>query len=1048
MAPWRTTVLCRGAVFVLGLCLLDGSQVRVTARTAEVDRYGAAKQAGGAVDARALEEARLLAEEAQKLKNGGKYDAALPLAERALALREKMLGPEHLEVANALHLLALILDDKHDYAKAESPNLRALAIREKALGPDHPDVALSLFNLAWLAKVKQDFAQAEALYKRTLDIQERALGKDHRAVTTTLNDMAVMYNQRGDHETALQMHQRVLAIREGTLGPDDAGVALTLNNLARTNELKADYAEAESLLRRSLAIYEKSRGPDHPETAFAVDGLARILSANGNYTAAEPLLLRALAIREKRLGPEHTEVATTLNNLAALYRDMGDNAKAEPLLLRDLAITEKGLGPTHAFLAPTLTNLAGVYAAQGQPAKAEAAYRRALSIQESALGPTHSSVGVTLNRLGQFLLQTQPPDAIDAEPLFERAQTILERAFGPDHPAIAASLNGLGTIARRRGDSDRARACYERALSIREQGLGPTHMDVADSLERLAALARRSDTAQAIALLARAYDIRERHLDHNLPLGSERQRIGHLKLFADDTDEALTLAQLSPRDANAARLALTTTLRRKGRALDATVDSVGGLRERATASDRALFDRLADSRSQLAAWTLRGPAGVTPAVYRARLRRLETAVDQLETDLSSRSVVFRAQSPSITVDTVREAIPDDAALIEFVLYRPLEDAPAAGRARYAAFVLTRTGDPRGIDLGSAVDIDRAVSAWRRALGDPRRLDTRRLARALDAAILQPVRTLLPAARHLLISPDGQLNLIPFAALVDEQDRYLIERFTLTYLTSGRDLLRLQLPHAPRTAPVVVASPDFGEPAVLPAPVSRKSGPQSVPAARVDDSRMFFGPLPGVADEVRTLRTLLPNAAFLVRDQATEAALRNLRGPRVLHIATHGFFLAESVGSTLAVRNPLLRSGLALAGANQGRNGSDDGVLTALEAASLDLWGTKLVVLSACDTGVGEIRNGDGVYGLRRALVLAGAETQIMSLWPVADRSTRDLMSGYYARLTKGSARGDALRETQLQLLRDGRTRTRITGPASSSQARGRASTAPAEWRPG
>jgi CHAT domain-containing protein len=321
------------------------------------------------------------------------------------------------------------------------------------------------------------------------------------------------------------------------------------------------------------------------------------------------------------------------------------------------------------------------------------------------------------------------------------------------------------------------------------------------------------------------------------------------------------------------------------------------------------------------------------------------------------------------------------------------------------------------------------------LRNPQRRDVTALARSVDRLLMQPVRRLVGESSHLLVSPDGQLNLIPFAALIDEQNRYLIERYTLTYLTSGRDLLRLHAPIQGRGAPVVVALPEFGEPALLTSrSAARKSASPGAP--RVDDSQIFFGPLPGVAGEVRALRTLLPDASFLTREQATEAALKALHGPRILHIATHGFFLGDTAsskgitapanaGTRLAASaattdNPLLRSGLALSGANQGRSGDDDGVLTALEAAGLDLWGTRLVVLSACDTGVGEVKQGDGVYGLRRAFVIAGAETQLMSLWAVSDRSTRDLMGGYYARLTKGSGRGQALRETQLQLLRDGR----------------------------
>jgi CHAT domain-containing protein len=292
---------------------------------------------------------------------------------------------------------------------------------------------------------------------------------------------------------------------------------------------------------------------------------------------------------------------------------------------------------------------------------------------------------------------------------------------------------------------------------------------------------------------------------------------------------------------------------------------------------------------------------------------------------------------------------------------------------------------------------------------------------------------LGATRQLLVSPDGPLHLIPFAALVDEQQHYLVERYAITYLTSGRDLLRLLIPRKSRSAPVVVADPAFGSPALV---ASKESSPSS--RARIDSSQMFFGPLPGVSGEVEALRTLLPQAEFLTKERATKAELAQVAGPLILHIATHGFFLQNTPTPSEAdqtdptsngrdrtrlakvirgpVENPLLRSGLALAGANAGGGGSSDGVLTALEAAALDLWGTALVVLSACDTGVGEIKNGDGVYGLRRALVLAGSESQMISLWPVSDLGTRDLMIDYYSQLLHGAGRGEALRRVQQQML--------------------------------
>jgi len=284
------------------------------------------------------------------------------------------------------------------------------------------------------------------------------------------------------------------------------------------------------------------------------------------------------------------------------------------------------------------------------------------------------------------------------------------------------------------------------------------------------------------------------------------------------------------------------------------------------------------------------------------------------------------------------------------------------------------------------------------------------ARAVDEEIMQPVRSLFGDAAQLLVSADGSLNLIPFAALVDEQGKYLIERYSIAYLTSGRDLLRLQVPRESKSPPVVIADPAFGEPVII----ASSNGPGTNNRARGNYSELFFGPLPGVTEEVRALKELLPQASFLTKESATKAAVEKLSAPSILHIATHGFFL--SVPGALAT-GPASEPRALPTRPNTSSNQRSDGILTALEASGLNLWGTKLVVLSACDTGIGEIKSSEGVYGLRRSLVLAGAESQTMSLWAVSDRSTRDLMISYYKNLTNGQGRGDSLRQAQLQILK-------------------------------
>jgi len=286
--------------------------------------------------------------------------------------------------------------------------------------------------------------------------------------------------------------------------------------------------------------------------------------------------------------------------------------------------------------------------------------------------------------------------------------------------------------------------------------------------------------------------------------------------------------------------------------------------------------------------------------------------------------------------------------------------------------------------------------------------------------MHPIRALLGDVTRLLISPDGDLNLIPFEVLRDEQDRYAVERYSITYVTSGRDLLRMQVPRMSKSEPVVVADPLFGEPPIADAAHRASSSAPAGSITPVEDlSHPYFAPLAGTAQEARAIKTLFPEATVLTRERATKSALARVEAPRILHVATHGFFQQDA---KRAIGNPLLRAGLALTGANLNPEDSarnEAGILTALEASTLNLWGTKLVTLSACDTGVGEVRNREGVYGLRRAFFLAGAETLVMSLWPVSDYVTRETMTAYYGGLKKGLGRGEALRQAQLTMLARG-----------------------------
>ena len=599
-----------------------------------------------------------------------------------------------------------------------------------------------------------------------------------------------------------------------------------------------------------------------------------------------------------------------------------------------------------------------------------------------------------------------------------------------------------------------AESLLKRALDINEKAWGKDHPYTAAILDNLAALyTAKGDLVQAVKFQSLANTASERDLARNLVIGSERQKLAYLATLSAQTDRTISLhLRSAPHDPAPAALAATVILQRKGRALDAISQNLNTLRSRFDAEDRALLDRLTETRSQIARLVLGGPQNMTIERHEARIKELEDQAERDEADISRRSSEFRAQYLPVTLEAVRAAIPPDSALIEFASYRPfnakaIKRAEAYGQPRYVVYVLRREGKIAWKELGEAKAIDTAIASLREALRDPKREDVKRLARAVDARVFQSLRPLLGDIRRLLISPDGSLNLISFAGLVDERGRYAVERYSITYLASGRDLLRLQVARESKGGPLVVAAPDFGRRSpVEAARLEKHEKDASEEDVKAESSRsaikeFYFPPLPYAAQEGEALLALLPGATLLTKSQATKAALSQIRSPILLHIATHSFFLedqqltsaGEGGAQTLTddpereserlerrgirIKNPLLRSGLAMAGANEHKE-DDNGILTALEVTGLNLWGTKLVTLSACDTGVGEVKNWEGVHGLRRALALAGAETQVMSLWAVSDKATWELMEAYYGRLKQEQGRGEALRQAQLEMLKN------------------------------
>ena len=769
---------------------------------------------------------------------------------------------------------------------------------------------------------------------------------------------------------------------------------------------------------------------------------------NGHYKIGSPpdtsnTYYKKALLTAQEIGDHYTHAAS-LNNLATLYRFQGRYSEAESLFQQALTTHRQQLGDDHPDTATSLNNLATLYDAQRRYSEAEPLYQQALSIIRQRLGNNHPVVALGLNNLaGLYDFQGRYSEA---ESLYQQALTIIRQRLGDDHPDTAIGLNNLAGLYQAQGRYREAESLYQQALTIRRQQLGDDHPDTAQSFNNLALLYQaQGKYSQATTHLEKGTKVEENNLAAILTTGSERRKRAYLATASYMTDIILSLhLQDSPNNAEAARLALARLLLRKGRSLDAASNEIQVLRQNLTAIDQQLLDQLNATRTQIANLIFKGVGNSDPGQYRQQVAQLKGQADQLETQLSQRSGEFRIAAQPVTITAVQQQVSADAALVELVRYEPFNTRatgtePYWGSPRYAAYVLKRQGELQWVDLGEAAVIDALVADFAVAL---RRKDlpesqVKAAAQALDERLFSRIQPLLGNARHLLLSPDGQLNRIPFAALVDKQGNYRIETYQMTYLTSGRDLLRLQLSPASRQAPVLLADASFHRPGdPTPVAVAPGEGDRSRSQRASDFGDLTFQTLPGTRQEIDAIASLLPDATLLTDNRATENTVKRLQGPDILHIATHGFFLKDAplvapptflAGSFRiealppppgTLENPLLRSGLALAGANKLESGSEDGILTALEVSGLDLYGTQLVVLSACETGVGEVANGDGIYGLRRALVLAGSRSQTISLWKVDDAGTKDWMVAYYQKLLQGVGRSEAVRQVQLQMLRN------------------------------
>ena len=879
----------------------------------------------------------------------------------AAAQAQNLANKEAIRLNNAANKLA----DNGEYAKAILIHEQALAIREKTLGEKHPDTAASLNNLGSIFYDMQEYAKARQLHERALAIRLKSSGLQHLDTASSLCNLALVYSAMGDDAKALPLCERALVIREKALGPQHLDIANSLNNLALIYSSMRDDAKALELYERALTIIEKNFGRQHLTSCILIN-LGSIYANMSDYAKALPLIERALAISEKGFGPQHPNTVASLNSLGSIYSAMGDDAKALPLFERALANAEKFLGPQHPYTADSLNNL----------------------------GMTHADMA----------------DYAKALPLCKRALAIRLKTSGLQHPDTAKCLSKLAWIYFWMGDYAKSIEFYEQALAIRKKALGLNHPDTADSLDKLAQvyyLNGDDNMARSLASSAIAADYRQ--LQTILSL-DERSRLSwhgaNSSYWAACVLRPDQLAEHS--------------LRWKG----VVLESLFGDRSLAVtaSSDPQVATKLEEIqmlRAKLAKLSIENGGDVEMA-------NVEKRIGQIQISLSKRANVggrVRAET-GMTIDAVVSALAEGSIFVDFIYFRDpkLQDEEAAC---YGALLTGDNGVPRYVRIDGAAAIDRAVDDLRTAITQSNEKEVEEKTKFLSEKIWKPLAAQIPEnTRQLIICPEAKLNFLSFATLLDKDGRFVAEKFPIAYVGSGRDLTRKPSGKLSKYL-TIFAAPAFDADGL-------RSPTKDLITMRSAEALAFgaihLPPLPGTEIEAKALEVIAIDSAWNVRvftgKKATEAAVRSTKQLGVLHLATHGFYLNSFLASAPPdVRgmsvignsgreprqnvkgvDPMRASGVALTGSQKtlklwsqrkAPESENDGILTADEVTSLDLDGTWLVTLSACETGVGEARNGEGVFGLRRAFMMAGAENLLMTLWPVSDHTTAEIMASFY-----------------------------------------------------
>lgn len=970
----------------------------------------------------------------------GKPQKAIEYCNKAMPIIGKVQGEDSFEYGEVVGNLGYFYSSYGLYEEAEPLLMKAVGLNRKLFTGDNPHLAGSINNLAMFYEDRGRYEEAEKLYDESLGMQRRIFKEDSPELAITIDNMASFYNNRGRFGEAEALYLEALGMFRRLNKDDNSDLAISINNMAGFYQSRNRYLEAEKLFKESLEMKRRLYADDHPELATSISDIACFYENTGNYGDAEKFYKEALAMSRRIYKHEHPYLSTSINNMAYFYRRTGRFTESEKLYKEALEMDRLLYKGDHLNLATCINNVAVIYESKGDYSMAEKLYKESLDMFRRLYKGDYPNLASNINNLANFYCHIGNGDA--AEQFYKEAVEMRRRISKGFDNDLALNINNLALFYTDKGRFSEAEPLYREAHDMYLNFSNGKHQNLSHIKFNMADFYFIQGKASESEILYKdALDININMLNNYFPSLSENEK----KLFwntVSNNFEGFNSFAVKRASENPAITCNMYDMQLYSKAL--LLNSTSKVRKRIlNSNDSNLIDKYkewADKKELLVKiYTMTEDERKKKGF---NVDSIEKITNELEKEISLKSELY-AQSyekKKVTWKTIQAVLKPDEAAVEVVRFRYYDKRRFTDTIYYAFLIVTDQTE----EHPDIIVIENGKQLENEFYNDYRKnIKSKGKDKNSFARYWGKLNEKLKGYKKIYFSADGIYNKLNPATLLMPDGKYLLDIQDIQQVNSTKDLLmgyyQTKQESNIYNSALLIGNPNFSLSESQVREASKKIRSQQGEDYNFEQIASTRGieltNLPGTEKEIKDIEKFLKSKKWDVNsylgDMAVKTAVKSANNPRIVHIATHGMFLEDvkldnkemfGFEEKKLVENPLLRSGLFFTGADNylksdstKPTGDENGLLTAYEAMNLDLDKTELVVLSACETGLGEIQNGEGVFGLRRAFQQAGAKAVIMSLWSVNDEATQELMSSFYKNWITGMTKRDAFSKAQLEI---------------------------------